>query len=109
MSEDRGATLYYGYEIDLRDSDKENPRNVEDINNDLDITARKVSETGEGALIVIGKEIEVAEKGEAEKITASELLEEITSISKTRKLDEILEKFELKDRDLRLILCSETT
>lgn len=107
MTEDRRATLYYGYELDSNGENAVEIEDIDKINDELNITAKKIGRKDEDSPIVIGRKIEEAEKGEAEKITASELLNYLTSISKTRELDKTLEKLDLENRDPKLILCSE--
>ena len=107
MSIRREAKLYYGYSIDLSKLDENNSEKIWEINEKLDIKAAKVNSLDKNSKAVVGKEIESAPAGKLEKISASSLLQKLTSIPSSKELDQIMDKFNLENDDPKLIICSD--
>ena len=107
MRDNKNAALYYGYATEVSENRDELDKKIEEIKESLDITAAEIDSEGQTHEAVIGKRISKAGDESLEKITASELLQHITSIKNTDKLNETLKELGLDDEDPKLIICSE--
>lgn len=109
MSVFRSASLYYGFARDFSRTTEKPSKNIHKVNEDLDVTAKKINRSDGNARIVIGKKIELTREGCFQSITASDLLQNITGIEKTEELRKNLEELGMSDQEPRLILCSEVS
>lgn len=105
----RCVTLYYGYAKDFSTTEEEPKEEAWKIDEDIEVSATKINRDHGNGRIVIGKEIEKAGEADFEEITASELLNRITSIKDTEMLNKKLEKLGMEDQEPRLIICSEVS
>lgn len=109
MSTFRSASLYYGFAKDFSKTTEKYDEDISKMNKALDVTAKKINSSDGQAKIVVGKKIEFIQDGCFQKITASDLLQSITGIEKTRELRQNLKILGILDQEPKLILCSEVS
>ena len=102
MSSQESAIVFYGYLISPKESNK---KEIRDLAENADIKSEIIATNGDDVSMIIGRKIKKSEIPGFEKITADELIDQIRGIERNDYINELEQRFNLKNVKPTLILA----